>query len=59
MPNNDEQAFEINDVGVSMNSETSSLLEQISKIQEEIKKLYGSLPNDFDEKAFMDEGWGE
>jgi len=57
MPRDVEKAFEKNGGDVSTNSETSPLLERVSKIQESVKNRCSPLPADFDEKAFMDEGW--
>jgi len=38
-------------------AETTLMRKRVAEIQEDIKKRLGHLPYDFDEKAFMDEGW--
>lgn len=42
---------------ISPNNEKSELYERIKEIQVNIKKRRGYFPVNFDEKAFMDEGW--
>lgn len=40
-----------------LESETNLMRKRIAEIQEDIKNRLGDLPTDFNEKAFMDEGW--
>ncbi|MFS2327946.1 hypothetical protein U2P60_21610 [Brucella sp. H1_1004] len=42
---------------IAPDAEKTLMRERIAEIQEDFKKLLGHLPSDFDEKAFMDEGW--
>ncbi|MBX8803337.1 hypothetical protein HBA92_21665 [Ochrobactrum sp. MR28] len=42
---------------IAPDAEKTLMRKRIVEIQEDFKKLLGHLPSDFDEKAFMDEGW--
>lgn len=57
MSDENNKKLETDTSPVLADNEKSEMRKGIEKIQENIKKRRGGLPVDFDEKAFMDEGW--
>lgn len=58
MPDEDNEKLETDTFLISVGNEKSEMRKSVEKIQKDIKKRGGgALPVDFDEKAFMDEGW--
>ncbi len=57
MTDENNKPLEFDVLQISLNNEKSELYERIKEIQVTIKKCGGCFPDDFNEKAFMDEGW--
>lgn len=57
MYDENNKPLESDTLQISPNNEKSELYERIKEIQVNIKKRRECFPVDFDEKAFMDEGW--
>lgn len=57
MPDENNKKLETDTSPNLADNEKYEIRKGIEKIQKNIKKRRGDLPVDFDEKAFMDEGW--
>lgn len=57
MVDEDAEKIKKNITEIAPDAEKTLMRKRIAEIQEDFKKRFGHLPSDFDEKAFMDEGW--